>query len=184
MKRIEIVKSGKALTQDCWALLRNDNQEYSVITTIDLVEPKETEMDDKIYRTIQWLPFSSTTHLDNKVSTSKVAYFKNSKLNFGMYKGYEVGIVYSFDAPYLEWCIENISNFYIADLDVIEEFGVIRYNDKYDIVREIGDGSLNTWLNYFSTIQDIAREIGFAYTKYRFSESAQLINNERMRNHL
>ncbi len=105
-------------------------------------------------------------------------------MKFGMYEGYEVGIVYSFDAPYLEWCIENISNFYIDDLEYLEEFGVISYNRDYNIIREIGDGSLNEWLNYFSTIQDIVREIGLAYTKYRFSQSARSLNKEKIRNHL
>ncbi|WP_373512598.1 hypothetical protein [Persicitalea sp.] len=184
MKKIEIIKSGRAVTQDCWAVLRNENHEYSSITTVDLVEPKETEIDSKLYRTIKWLPFESTTHLDLKIVKSETAYYRNSILKFGMYEGYEVGIVYSFDAPYLEWCIENISNFYIDDLEYLEEFGVISYNRDYNIIREIGDGSLNEWLNYFSTIQDIVREIGLAYTKYRFSQSARSLNKEKIRNHL
>lgn len=184
MKKIGIIKSGRALTQDCWALVRNENREYGTITTIDLVEPKETEIDQKLYKAIKWLPFKSTTHLDLKIIRSETDYYRNSVLKFGMYKGYEVGLVYSFDAPYLEWCIDNISDFCINDLDELEEFGVIRYNPRYEIIREIGDGSLNEWINYFSSIQDIVREIGLAFTKFRFSESTRALNKVRIKNHL
>lgn len=183
MKKIEVIKSGRTLTQDCWALLRNESNKYGTITTNDLIDTKDIEIDSKLFRTIEWLPFESTSHLDLKVVKSEMGYCRNSILKFGLYEGFEVGIVYSFDAPYLEWCIDNIPNFCIIDLDDLEKFGVIRNNRGYDIIREIGVGNLNKWLHYFASIQNIVREIGMACTSYRISHSAKLLNKERARNH-
>ncbi len=53
----------------------------------------------------------------------KKVYNEESKLDFGMYRGYEIGIVYVFDPGYLDWCINNISGFHITDLNELMEIG-------------------------------------------------------------
>jgi len=63
-------------------------------------------------------------------------YNKDSKLDFGMYKGYELGIVFVFDPSYIEWCINNIDNFFISDLNELMQYSV--YNEELDCRYRMG----------------------------------------------
>jgi len=50
---------------------------------------------------------------------------KNLKLNFGMYKDYLLGIVYTFDPGYIDWCLTNTKKFDGIDFTDILEYGVV-----------------------------------------------------------
>lgn len=105
-------------------------------------------------------------------------YNKDSKLDFGMYKGYELGIVYVFDPSYVDWCINNIDRFYISDLDELKEYGVI--NEKLDWqYKMIGDPSLIPNIDIFDTFQELIDNVNLGEKKYNFSDETLKKNESR-----
>jgi hypothetical protein len=81
-------------------------------------------------------------------------YNKFTKVGFGMYKGYELGIIYICDPEYVEWSINNVADFSVEDISDLQDHYVI--NDKIDYsLRLIGDPELVPYLNIFSIIQRI-----------------------------
>jgi len=48
-----------------------------------------------------------------------------TNMDFGKYKGYDLGIVFVFDRPYLEWCRNNIENLHIRDWDELIAMNII-----------------------------------------------------------
>lgn len=108
-------------------------------------------------------------------------YNKDSKLDFGMYKGYELGIVYVFDPSYVDWCINNIDRFYISDLDELKEFGVI--NEKLDWqYKMIGDPSLIPNIDIFDTFQELIENVDLGEKKYNFSDETLRKNETKVTN--
>ncbi|HPS72614.1 MAG TPA: hypothetical protein PLM70_10185 [Bacteroidales bacterium] len=105
-------------------------------------------------------------------------YNKDSKLDFGMYKGYELGIVYVFDPSYVDWCINNIDRFYISDLDELKEYGVI--NEKLDWqYKMIGDPSLIPNIDIFDTFQELIDNVNLGEKKYNFSDETLKKNESK-----
>ena len=182
--QVKIVKSGPTQVDNYWVLLRNDKGDYGVAIRKEVVIPTLTEISYQLFQTIQWYNFENTQNLDlNRALSSFRGYNRNSKFDFGMYEGYEVGIVYSFDAAYIDWCIHNVENFFITDLEVLEKFGIIRWNGNYEIYRELKEGTLNQWCNYFNSIQDIVQQIGMSFTKYHLPAVTKSKNKEKIDNH-
>lgn len=108
----------------------------------------------------------------------KGIYNKNSKLDFGMYKGYDLGIVYVFDPSYIDWCINNIDKFHISDLAELKELGVI--NEKLDWqYKMIGDPSLIPNIDVFDTFEELIENIDLGEKKYNFSEETIEKNEEK-----
>jgi hypothetical protein len=108
-------------------------------------------------------------------------YNKNSKLDFGMYKGYELGIVYVFDPSYVGWCINNIDRFYISDLNELKEYAVI--NEKLDWqYKMIGDPSLIPNIDIFETFQELIDNVDLGEKKYIFSDETLKINESKYTN--
>ncbi len=106
-------------------------------------------------------------------------YNKNSKLDFGMYKDYELGIVYVFDPSYIDWCINNIDNFFITDLDELKKYGVI--NEKIDTqYRMIGDPSLIPNIDLFDTFQLLIDNFDLGDKRYKFSDETLRVNDEKL----
>ncbi|MDX9697114.1 MAG: hypothetical protein RBT49_15090 [Bacteroidales bacterium] len=104
-------------------------------------------------------------------------YNKNSKLDFGMYKGYELGIVYVFDPCYVDWCINNIDRFYIADLSELEKYSVLNEVLEWQY-RDIGDPSLIPNMDIFDTFQELIDHVDLGDKKHLFSDET-IIKNEK-----
>jgi hypothetical protein len=104
-------------------------------------------------------------------------YYKNSKLDFGMYKGYELGIVYVFDPPYIEWCIKNIDRFYVADLADLNMLNVINTEIALE-VKLTGDSSLIPFIDVFETFQDLLDNVDLT-KEYHISEESIILNNAK-----
>ncbi len=105
-------------------------------------------------------------------------YNKDSKLDFGMYKGYELGIVFVFDPSYIEWCINNIDNFFISDLNELMQYSV--YNEELDCrYRMIGDPSLIPYIDVFDTFQELLENVDLGDKKYEFSDESIKINQSK-----
>jgi hypothetical protein len=104
-------------------------------------------------------------------------------MNFGRWDGYEVGIVYLFDPDYLDWCISNIDDFFIDDIDLLEKFGVfpLRKDSVNEVLRITNDQSLAPWVNEWKSIQDYASAVGYADTTFRFSDDLRRLNEEKLK---
>ncbi len=54
-------------------------------------------------------------------------YKSNQRINFGQYKGIEIGTIFLYDPEYLEWLIIDKDHFCIEDLDLLLKNGVINH---------------------------------------------------------
>ena len=52
-------------------------------------------------------------------------YKSNQRINFGQYKGIEIGTIFLYDPEYLEYLIRDKAHFCIEDLDLLLKNGVI-----------------------------------------------------------
>ena len=100
----------------------------------------------------------------------------DSVLSFGLYKGYQVGIVYAFDIKYIEWCIINIKTFYINDLESLQEIGAFRERREYSQGRDIGIPAFDILMNDYKSINDLAEDIPFSNSGIRLSEEIYNMN--------
>ncbi len=85
---------------------------------------------------------------------------KNEKFNFGLYKGYDVGIIYLFDSRYIEWCIENIDDFCIVDLDELLKYNIFNNYTAIEGKRGIGIPNIVVGIDIFETFDDLVSNIG------------------------
>lgn len=108
----------------------------------------------------------------------KRRYSSNTALDFGMYKGYDLGLVYVFDPSYIEWCINNIDEFCITDLEELLQISVLNKNVDWQ-VRLIGDPSFIPYIDIFSNFKELIENLDLGEEKYSFSEEALRKNNER-----
>ena len=105
-------------------------------------------------------------------------YNKRSVLDFGMFKGYQLGVVYLFDPAYIDWCINNVDDFYIPDLDELKEIGV--YNKSIDWqYKLIGDPSLIPNIDVFTTFDEYIENVAPGQNKYPFSDETIKLNYSR-----
>ncbi len=61
----------------------------------------------------------------------------NQRINFGQYKGIEIGIIFLYDPEYIEYLIREKSHFCIEDLNFIMKNGVINttvWVDKFKVL--------------------------------------------------
>lgn len=108
----------------------------------------------------------------------KGRYSKSSKLDFGMYKGYELGIVYLFDPSYVEWCINNIENFCVPDLEELMEYSVQNENLDWHY-RMVGDPSLIPNIDFFDAFEEVVENVNLGDKKYFFAEETITLTNSR-----
>jgi len=117
----------------------------------------------------------------NKKITMNRYYEKNTKIDFGMYKGYELGVVFLFDPRYIDWCINNIDDFCVGELANLANHYVI--NIEVDSrIRLINEPHLIEGIDLFDTFDEFIQNYGFEDMKYSFSEETLKINrnNERL----
>jgi hypothetical protein len=105
----------------------------------------------------------------------KWEYKKESILDFGLYKGYELGIVYVFDPMYIDWCINNIENFYIADIEELMDYVLINENLNWQY-RANGDSSIIPGIDDFKTYKELIENKDIGNKKNQFSNRTLLKN--------
>jgi hypothetical protein len=88
------------------------------------------------------------------IGTIHKKYYKNTKLDFGIYKGVELGIVYAFDPGYVDWCINNIYSFYVVDLEELIKYGVINQELDWQY-KNIGEKDLIPNIDAFDTFEEL-----------------------------
>jgi len=104
-------------------------------------------------------------------------FFNNSILNFGIYHGFEVGIVYAFDLGYIEWCILNLEDFFIVDIEELQAFGTLRKKTKNYRERTFRFIGYSILMKQYKTIQKLSEEIPFLNINNKLSEEAIKMNN-------
>lgn len=101
------------------------------------------------------------------------------KLNFGMYKGHQLGLVYIFDPQYIEWCVNNVEGFTIKDFDFLQTVKVLNpeLNWEHRMIKDptatingfgVFDSFDDAWIDLYSN----------AKGKYKFSENSLRIIRE------
>jgi len=96
-------------------------------------------------------------------------YRKDSQFDFGMFKGYELGIVYVFDPSYIDWCINNINGFCVIDLDELQKYSVV--NPEVDVrIKMVGEPSLIEGIDIFETFEELVENLEIGNNKYEFSQ--------------
>lgn len=90
--------------------------------------------------------------------------------SFGKYKGYELGIIYMCDPGYIEWCINNMDDFFVEDLDILMNIGVLNPNLSWQY-RAIGEASIVPGIDTFDTFQEYLDNFGeINLPKFKFNE--------------
>lgn len=107
-------------------------------------------------------------------------YRKDSKLDFGLYKGIELGIVYAFDPGYIDWCINNIPQFYIEDIEDLISYGVINQDMDWQY-RAVGEQSFIPNIDAFDTFEELVETMALSERKSFFSRDTVEKNQRRGR---
>jgi hypothetical protein len=108
-------------------------------------------------------------------------YSINSELSFGLYSGFEVGIVYAFDIAYVAWLIENVDNFCIKDLDKLEQIGVFAKERDFLASREYGIPEYDEFIGEFRTIQELAGRVKILNTDIKLRDDVKHLNELKLR---
>ena len=108
-------------------------------------------------------------------------YDKNTKIDFGMYNGYELGIVYVFDPFYINWCIINIEWFHITDLQELKHFGVMNVNENFlETQRRLGDASMVAGIDEFNSFQEMISNVDLGNHLFPFRKEVVQYNYEKL----
>ncbi len=107
-------------------------------------------------------------------------YNSNSKLDFGLYKGYDLDVVYVFDPAYIEWCIKNIDGFCVIDLVKLQDMNVSGEKISYE-QRIIRLPHIITNINEYQAFKYVYGHVDMdGDEKYSFSEKTLIINSDRL----
>jgi hypothetical protein len=108
------------------------------------------------------------------------SYHIDSRLDFGMYDGYRLGVVYLFDPEYLEWCIKHINRFHLHDINQYKQYKVYYKNPSimHRIYKE--PHILSHYIDYFDTIEEFISILGPGSIEFYFSEEVITLNNSRV----
>ncbi len=109
-------------------------------------------------------------------------YNKYTKLDFGMYKGYDLGIVYVFDPFYINWCIVNLNWFHISDLHELRHFGVMKVDSKYlELQRRVGDVSMVEGIDEYDTFKEMISKVHLGNHLFPFKREVVIHNFEKLK---
>lgn len=185
--RYKIIRKGISSDGGHWAVLQkiDGNRKFhlALFTTGDIGKEDEIGFSDEFNEQNTWELSGS---LDKKIfenqelnNSNKSGFNIDSILNFGLYKGYQVGIVYAFDIKYIEWCIINIKNFHLNNLDTLQEIGVFNGKKEYSQSRDYGVLGLDPMMDEYKSIFDLAREVPVLNSEIRLPEEIYNLNEEK-----
>ncbi len=101
---------------------------------------------------------------------------RSSKMGFGMYSRYTIGIVYAFDPEYIEWCIANLDSFYVSDLEELLQFKVQKNTSGYEVHRDYGVPDLNYMIDVFDYIEELDNTMRSLKVDYPFKPELVELN--------
>lgn len=89
----------------------------------------------------------------------------NKRLAFGRWRDYQIGIVHLFNHEYIEWCIENVDDFYSKymhdNIDAFNKYGVFPKRVK-GYLKQSNNPSITPVFKEWKSIQQYAKEVGYA----------------------
>jgi hypothetical protein len=97
------------------------------------------------------------------------------KLRFGIFETYELWKAYSVDPDYIEWCIIKLDWFCISDIDVLQNYNVLK--DRSDRSHLAGDAVLNV---NFVLLESLGDWDKIPNNKFRFMPETLLLNSEKV----
>ncbi len=108
------------------------------------------------------------------------AYSTNSILRFGMFDGYQLGVAFVFAPSYIEWCINNIDDFFISDIDTLKRQRVAKRTSVW-LDHDLGMPHLS-WpeIEVCETLDDVNKNIDLSNKTYEFSKRALDLNQRRL----
>src|SRR5690625_1901976 len=122
MERFKVLKTGRNADSTYQVIIQkkeNGRVYHSQLTCSTLPSKPYIEIPPDTDKMISW------TESRSEITSNKMNYPSFlSKFDFGMYDGYEIGLVYAYHLDYIRWCIETVEHFAIRDLDILQEIGV------------------------------------------------------------
>jgi hypothetical protein len=190
MAKIEILKIHKGKKGTYWNLIHTTKNGFDRHSIVEMsrqcVIGEELEVPSTVYKSIDWMEFCPIDGVSTNMSANNGdhlnRYTKNTKLNFGLYKGYEIGIIYAMDPTYLEWCIFNVEAFFIEDLQELQEYCIVKISSNYLMAREIGIPNFCLLIDEFESVEELSNTFGMANVKYRFKPEIIEINEKKRLN--
>lgn len=180
MKKVKLILSGKYPDGNYWHIVQHEIKgeiKHTVVSAVRNFDTEFIEIPEVIYKSLIWA--KSGTKKEKKAS--EIGYSKNKIFSFGMYKGYELGIVYAFDAYYLEWCISNVESFFINDIEELYRIGIFYTpSNRYQAYREIRIPNINPFIDVFKTIDELRENVPILNNSFRFSEKVVELNRNKM----
>ena len=116
------------------------------------------------------------------------SYWSNELFDFGAYLGHEIGITFVTEIGYVEWCILNVNQFCIFDLDYLLKYGCIHNSraSKFELMvnhPEVRSKGLSAiWSTHEAFVNFLMTKEGRASvdTAWSFSNEAISLNRERV----
>ena len=155
-----------------------DNKVYHAsfkIKTLEHIVDNQIELPKDVDKKLLWT--ESRSKLDD--DKGKRLSFR-SMFNFGLYKGFEIGLVYAFDMYYVGWCIRNIENFAIEDLAILQEIGVFKHPEKYESYRDKFP-DVPDIMSVYSGIIDLYKDLPVLNPKIRLPEEVYYLNEIKLK---
>lgn len=186
---ITVLNTGKSKAENYWVLIQtefNVQKYHAVVYSITPRVINETiEFPKDKLKTIDWQLSGNPNRFrlfptGGKPNRSKKGFDKNTVLNFGLYRNYELGIVYAFDFKYIEWCIFNVEEFYLNDIEELIDIGVYRESGEYEENRDIHFAEYYSFIKEFRTIQKLDETLGILNSSFRLSDRAIKLNNLKL----
>lgn len=105
-------------------------------------------------------------------------YTLNSEMDFGLYRGLQVGMIYAFDIAYVGWLIKEVTEFYLQDLELLQLFGAFKaYNDNFTWRRYAG--YIDPFMHEFDTIQEFASCVKVLNPEVKLPQDLVDLNHEK-----
>lgn len=184
--KVSIIAHGESVFENEWIVVQkvdNNALYHTSLYTIKKVDPSNPEIDipRNIDQNSLWTKSGYPIILDISLALNPRVngYYLTSKLDFGLYEGIEVGMVYALDILYIEWCILNIDDFVIIDLFKLQDIGVFSRPRKNAIHRDKTPLALK-FLYEFKSILELVKEVPVLNPEYRLDTSVYLANQMRI----
>jgi hypothetical protein len=185
--KLEIIDKDRCKSVNrTWILVRRSElgrDYHAVLYSSHDVQHFGKEIDVPMDKTISWEPsgFSDVDVKEIRHNSSLLGgYAINSVLKFGLYSGFEVGIVYAFDISYVSWLIENVDDFCLQDLDVLEKIGVFRQANRILPSRMYGSPTADRLMSEFRTIQELVSRFKILNTEIMLSDEVRELNRLKL----
>jgi hypothetical protein len=97
-----------------------------------------------------------------------------TRLNFGFYRGLDLGTVYVFDPGYIEWCINNIPSFSVYCIEELQTISVF-IKELYWEYKATGTHNANMFI--YNSYRELIYNIDPGERKFIFNDNTIEINN-------